>query len=112
MCGIAAFVEVAAGAGRPLGSLAVAEADVEAVLASGLEAAGGTEVTDTGRAAYAGGSERIDRLTEWARGLKRTVAFADLALGEATRRAAGGLAERLRRFADDEDARLQAAPLA
>jgi glucosamine--fructose-6-phosphate aminotransferase (isomerizing) len=112
MCGIAAFVEVAQGAGRPAHPLSEAAADAEAVVRSGIDAVARGGVTDAARRDYAGGDERIARLTEWARGLKRTAAFADLAGDEAVRRDAAALAANLRAFADAEDARLQAMTLA
>src|SRR5258706_116359 len=117
MCGIAAIVEVKEGHGRPVRSLAEASADVEAVLAGRFASipapgSGTLAVTDAGRGADAGGEERIDRLTEWARGLKRSAGFAALVTDAALRTAAGDLAARLRAFADAEDAELQAAAAA
>ncbi len=112
MCGIAAFVEVLQGAGRPVRPLAEAQTDVRAVVAAGVDAVVRDGMDDAARAGYAGGEERIGRLTEWARGLKRAAEFADLATREDVRRAAGDLASKLRAFADAEDARLAAASLA
>jgi glucosamine--fructose-6-phosphate aminotransferase (isomerizing) len=112
MCGIAAFVEVSSGAGRAARGLAEASADVRDVVAAGVDGIAARGVDDAGRAAYAGGEERIARLTEWARGLKRAAVFADLAMVESARRGAADLAAKLRAFADAEDARLAAAALA
>ena len=112
MCGIAAFVEVGRGTGRPAESTAAAGEDVRAVTQSGCDAVTAGGLTDAGRAAYAGGDERIGRLTDWARGLKRAAVFADLSLSAATRDEAAGLAAKLRAFADAEDARLASAALA
>jgi glucosamine--fructose-6-phosphate aminotransferase (isomerizing) len=112
MCGIAAFVEVARGSGRPAAPTSEAAADARAVLAAGADAVLVAGATDAARAAYAGGDARIARLTEWARGLKRAAVFADLALKADVRREAAEVAAKLRAFADAEDARLQSAPLA
>ncbi len=111
MCGIAAFVEVARGSGRLALPLDRARADVDAVCSTGVDAALARGLNAETRAAYAGGDERIARLAEWARGLKRTGVFADLSLREDVRNEAADLAARLRAFADGEDARLQTAPL-
>ena len=111
MCGIAGFVEVSHGSGRPVRVLTEAAADAQAILGAGIAAVLAEGLSAASRASYAGGDERIARLTEWARGLKRTSQFAELALHEEAGRAAGDLAARLRAFADAEDARLQAAPI-
>jgi glucosamine--fructose-6-phosphate aminotransferase (isomerizing) len=111
MCGIAAFVEVASGVGSPARALAEAAADVREVLGAGVESVVRGEVDDAGRAAYAGGDARIGRLTEWARGLKRSAVFAELATVEDARRGAAELAAALRAFADAEDSRLAGAAI-
>jgi len=111
MCGIAAFVEVARGQGRAARALAEAAADVREVVGAGLEPLLPKGIDDAGRASYAGGETRIERLTEWARGLKRSAVFAELATVESARRGAADLAAKLRAFADSEDARLGSASL-
>jgi glucosamine--fructose-6-phosphate aminotransferase (isomerizing) len=112
MCGIAGFVEVARGDGRAARPLAEAASDAAAVTAAGIEATLARGLDDASRAAYAGGDERLARLTDWARGLKRSPAFAAFALDEGERKAAREIAAQLREFADAEEARLVSAPLA
>ncbi len=112
-CGIAAIVEIARNVEIARGERPApptcddAAGDVTVVERSGtlsLPAA----PDDAARAAFAGGDERIERLSAWARGLKRTGQFAKLVLDEAHRARAAGLAARLRSWADLEDSRLAA----
>lgn len=106
-CGIAALVEVVRAPAAP-SDPARAERDVAAVEASGIDRL--AEASDAvRRASHAGGAEGLERLAAWARSLKRSRDFAAIVLDPAARARAAGLAERLRRWADAEDARLQAA---
>jgi glucosamine--fructose-6-phosphate aminotransferase (isomerizing) len=111
MCGIAGFVEVAGGDGRAARPLMEAAADSAAVANAGIEATLARGLDVASRAEYAGGDERLSRLTEWARGLKRSGAFAAFATREDQRRSAAEIAARLRAFADAEESRLMSAPL-
>lgn len=117
-CGIAAIVEVARGGASagPVEALALSQvlaqavADVAAVEGASLAAARADgAISESLRASYAGGDERLDRLAAWARSLKRGAAFPQLATDGAWRASVVELAARLRGFADLEDARLQLA---
>lgn len=109
-CGIAALVEVATGA-PPAGAelaAAAAAADADAVVAAGFDAVSARGTPDAAaRASYAGGDGRLDRLTAWARALKRPAVFPALVLDPAFRARAEGIASALRTWADAEDVRLQ-----
>lgn len=85
-CGIAALVEVAEGVGAPSPSDLDARRVADALLASGVD----HELAE----------ERIEALAAWARGLKRSVSFAELLTDEEHATRAAELARQLRDYAD------------
>ena len=109
-CGIAALVEVAAGDGEADPAREEAEALVGFIVAAGLDAVTPDgDVTDASRARYLGGDERLDHLTRWARGLKRSAVFAELVRDQTLQGTVREMATSLRALADHEERRLAAA---